>query len=571
MATETFTCSVCDNNLPHTDLAEFKKTKLFCNICDLLYCSVCNLVQKDERSFSNKQLVKSRENRKCKGCVEIIEKTKKKRVRKKKFKKKRVKKRKFSKKKLFIDYKDDGQRHPKCPYCMKHSLPTKPKFHPPGRYKLHNNVSFGGDNPSVRWLLGKGYGKGGSMCQCGCSASRRDLEVLVSSLENAYHFYFENYGDLVQLHEEWKTLTGHEDSKGNLVGDPQFLLHFRNQEFIPKHVNLPQNLATALLHIQMGIVGNFVSGDDELLKEFDNKLLEYKIPIPENKEYFDMEKKLKKNENSISKLSQQIRDHEKEIKITVLKKDKNKIMSIVKKIEKEIKNLKSENKQILKNMKSFLGYYMQKKQEAFKNSKIILSQGKQNTYTGGMARKVLYTKPHIFLFLPNSFDIPNSTKKLTLGSYELYSDTLQLYEKTRLLFSVLWSTDSLCIHLLKFAKLRLESFWRARCKRFPYKVPTWKEHYLICHTFPRLLEKRSLGREGEMQCEHNMQNINKVSKRVKTIHNAKKRMELKLKYSNLKSKEKTREVIGGRKKCPQCNKFKNKRWANHCKCFKTKL
>ena len=56
MATQTFTCSVCDNNLPHTDLAEFKKTKLFCNICDLLYCSVCNLVQKDERSFSNKQL-----------------------------------------------------------------------------------------------------------------------------------------------------------------------------------------------------------------------------------------------------------------------------------------------------------------------------------------------------------------------------------------------------------------------------------------------------------------------------------------------------------------------------------
>ena len=120
-------------------------------------------------------------------------------MRKKKFKKKRVKKRKFSKKKLFTDYKDDGQRHPKCPYCMKHSLPTKPKFHPPGRYKLHNNVSFGGDNPSVRWLLGKGYGKGGSMCQCGCSVSRRDLEVLVSSLENAYHFYFENYEDLVQL------------------------------------------------------------------------------------------------------------------------------------------------------------------------------------------------------------------------------------------------------------------------------------------------------------------------------------------------------------------------------------
>ena len=85
-------------------------------------------------------------------------------------------------------------------YCMKVSKPTKPKLHPSGKHKLKCDATFGGDNPSIKNYLGKTLGKGGSISQCGCKATRRDLEFLVSSPEDACCFEFETYNDLVNLY-----------------------------------------------------------------------------------------------------------------------------------------------------------------------------------------------------------------------------------------------------------------------------------------------------------------------------------------------------------------------------------
>ena len=315
------------------------------------------------------------------------------------------------------------------------------------------------------------------------------------------------------------------------------------------------------------MVGNFVKGDEELLREFDKALLDHKVQLPEHSVYFKMKKSLENNENTISEINKNIKELNIKIVKCKTKKQKKPFLSEIKKNEKLLKNLTIQNSQIIKDMNEFDGYYIQKKKASFKEKKIILSQGHQNTFTGGMSIKVLTLKPHLYLFMPQKFSLPNSTKKLTIGSESLYDEILQLYEKCRLLFSILWSTDSLCIHLLTFAKLRLTAFWRARCKHYPYKVCTWKEHYLICHAFPRLLERKSLAREGEEAAEHNMQVISKVSKRVRTIHNAQKRLELKLKFANLHSKEHNTEIIGKRKICKTCNKYINRRWSPFCKCI----
>lgn len=555
----SFKCIACVETQEIEVLSPWNtKSGLFCISCHVTWCSTCEKVL-DAEDFSNKQLSQhDRNRRKCKSCKQKDQ-VKDRKFDYKKRKARKCQRRRYNAKKLFKNiYKnngieDTGYRSRSCRKCLKISAPSVELYQKKGVKKLQTCVIINGDIPVKRLLFGKGTeesdGKGSPLSQCFCLTTRRDLEYYVHDSENTPKADGLSLKKLAEIHEKWKVLTGYEDKEGNLVGDYSKLIHFLNQKSAPR---LIAEYGIALRHIVIGLLGDLDRLDQEKFKLHDEILIQYRADVKENHKIYIILDKIEKLDQLIS------------IEILCIKNTKNK--KNIKSSEKKMKLLEKEKCLLQKSLKTLNGFYIQKRDLSYKNSTIEYSQGRQNSFTGNNAMKLLRKCPHLYLYKPHEFSIPGYDDKLTVGSEYYFSIITNLYKKLDNLVTLLWSTTPLCHHQIFHAQLRIDAWWKARSQVYPHKPQTWKEHILHSHALDSLKKCKSLARQCEELCEHNMQVVSKANKRSRNQHDPKKRIELKLKLCNINSRKTYQIIKGRRKSCKICGFFISRKYQPYCRC-----
>lgn len=550
---------------------------------DLYNCTECYEYKK-AKCFSKKQMKKNHKQVNQKKCIKCVKKiSTKKNVQIRKCGRRRRNK-KHKHRSTFEGCVDYGMRSSRCRKCITcgdaHTFPT---LHEEGEHELSIEYIFAGDCPVQCWLCGLGNGKGAPLYQCPCDGSRRHLQNSVSCLEFCESFEYKNYEDLKSLFEEWLEVTGEVDAEGVKVGDIKQLLHFCSQQFCPKHKDMPYNLMLPLRHIGMGLVGDMMVYCDELLTIFDNKLKKKQVNIPEMEEYLNIVQKIKEKTKEMNpKISTKISlstsiksDSVISAKLSAIeKKKKEKKLKSQRKeffqLEKQIKAFEKEIKILEKAAENTPGYYMILRRKSFVENGILESQGKLNKYTGNMATRVLRRRPHVHLFKPHKFTFLRNSKNrsLRLGSDDLFERINHWFNKTNQILSILWPSDSFCMHEIKQAELSLKSWWHLRSKNVPFKTPTWKEHRLKDHTMPQLHKRKSIGRFGEERIESNMQTVNKASKILISVNDPQQRLKSKIARCNKYVRSSMPQLDGKRKKCSICNCYVNRKLSPSCNCLK---
>jgi hypothetical protein len=205
---------------------------------------------------------------------------------------------------------------------------------------------------------------------------------------------------------------------------------------------------------------------------FDKSLKRHRIVLPELEDYALIMNQLENLADKLETLNDELKNAVENHENKKTKTSKKKVTTFENKIQK----LKMKENLLIIDVSKSPGFYVKNKNLSLSVNNILESQGKENKFDGGAAMRLLRIKPHLYLFKERKFQIPNSENILVLGSDGLYEKMNHWFDKTETLISLLWKTESCCMHQIKYIEMCLESWKTARVKNIPYQPFTPKKH-----------------------------------------------------------------------------------------------